>query len=206
MIFYEEDLTALRIRVRSRLSEKRYAHTLAVEDCAVRLCEMCIPEEKSEIAVAALLHDITKELTVSEQRMLLNEGGVVLDNEDFESVGVLHSFTAPIMVKKDFSDFMTENVLAAIRYHTLGAPDMSVFDEIIFLADFIEDTRTYNSSVELRKFVWESMRRGETQNNILVLHSACIRAIDFTVLNLIENKKKINSKNILTRNALLSKI
>ena len=206
MIFSEEDLTMLRNRVSTRLSDKRYAHTLAVADCAARLSEMCFPEEKSEITAAALLHDITKEITLSEQRALLDEGGISLDSEDFESVGVLHSFTAPILVKREFSDFATESVLSAIRYHTLGAPDMSVFDEIIFLADFIEDTRTYESSVKLRKFVWESMQSGQIQNNILILHTACIRAIDFTVLNLIENKKKINSKNILTRNALLSKI
>ena len=206
MIFKETDLTALREQVRLRLSEKRYLHTLAVENCAVLLCEMCMPDKKDEAAVAALLHDITKELSPSEQRNLLNEGKIFLDSEDSESEGVLHSFTAPIMVKRDFPDFATQNVLSATRYHTLGAPEMSVFDEIIFLADFIEDTRTYESSVKLRKFVWENMRPHEHKENILVLHSACIRAIDSTVLNLIENKKAINSKNILTRNALLSKI
>ena len=206
MIFQETDLIALREEMRLRLSEKRYLHTLAVEDCAVRLCEMCMPDKKDEAAVAALLHDITKELSLFEQRILLREANIFLDSEDAESVGVLHSFTAPIMVSRDFPDFATQNVLSAIRYHTLGAPEMSVFDEIIFLADFIEDTRTYESSLKLRKFVWESMYPHKLKENILVLHSACIRAIDSTVSNLIENKKKINSKNILTRNALLSKI
>ena len=58
MIFQETDLIALREEMRLRLSEKRYLHTLAVEDCAVRLCEMCMPDKKDEAAVAALLHDI----------------------------------------------------------------------------------------------------------------------------------------------------
>ncbi len=206
MIFLEKDLMKLRDEVRSRLSEKRYLHTLAVEASAVRLSEMCQPDKKNEVSAAALLHDITKELSLAEQKSLLSESNLILDSEDFESVGVLHSFTAPIAVKKDFPAFATENVLCAVRNHTLGSPEMSVFDEIIFLADFIEDTRTYDSSIKLRKFVWENMRIGEIKNNVSVLHSACVGAIDSTVLNLIENKKKINSKNILTRNALLSKI
>lgn len=206
MIFLNEDLARLREGVGARLSEKRYFHTLAVERCAIALSEMCLPDAESELSAAALLHDITKELSTDEQRILLNEENVVLDKEDFESTGVLHSFTAPIVVKKEFPEFSTQNVLSAIRYHTLGSPEMSLFDEIIFLADFIEDTRIYDSSVKLRKFVWENMRPEEKERNILILHQACIGAIDATIRNLIENKKAINSKNILTRNALLSKI
>lgn len=206
MIFTEKELSALRVRVRERLSEKRYLHTLAVEACAIKLTELCLPDKTSEAAAAALLHDITKELSPTEQKKILDNNGIIIDSEDYDSVGVLHSFTAPIIVEREFSSFATENVISAIRYHTLGSPLMSVFDEIIFLADFIEDTRTYDSSVTLRKFVWENMNPCEAEKNISLLHSACIRAIDFTVLHLIENKKKINSKNILTRNALLSKI
>lgn len=206
MKFSEKELNTLREQIRVRLSEKRYLHTLAVEECALKLSGLCMPDKTSEAAVAALLHDITKELSPMEQRAILDREKILLDDEDFESVGVLHSFTAPIIVEKEFSSFATENVVSAIRYHTLGSPEMSVFDEIIFLADFIEDTRTYESSVRLRKFVWENMFPDEVEKNISLLHRACIFAIDSTVLHLIENEKKINSKNILTRNALLSKI
>lgn len=206
MIFHKDKVVDLKAKVGTALSEKRYSHTLAVVDAAIKLSEMCLPDEKSEVEVAALLHDITKELSLSEQYAILSEAGVVLDDEDRESAGVLHSFTAPLFIKKYFSEFATENVISAVRYHTLGAPEMSVFDEIVFLADFIEDTRTYDASISLRNFVWSNMRSGEFDINVKVLHLACVKAIDYTIINLIENKKKINSKNILTRNALLSKI
>ena len=206
MIFSDEKVNELKEQVRARLSEKRYLHTLSVAEAASRLCDMCMPEGKREAIIASLLHDVTKELSLEEQKLLLNEGDIVLDSEDLESVSILHSFTAPILIKKLFSEFATHNVLSSVRNHTIGSPDMSVFDEIIFLADFIEDTRTYESSVKLRELVYSNMRQNDIQNNLWVLHTACIRAIDCTVLHLIENKKKINSKNILTRNALLSKI
>ena len=206
MIFNKDDVENLKAVVGASLSERRYLHTLAVSRAAIRLCEMCLPDKKSEVEVAALLHDITKELSSSEQYELFDEADILLDDEDRESIGVLHSFTAPIFIKKHFSAFATESVISAVRYHTLGSPEMSVFDEIVFLADFIEETRTYDSSIKLREFVLSNMKSGEVQSNLKVLHHACVKAIDYTIINLIENKKKINSKNILTRNALLSKI
>ena len=206
MIFPAAEVEKLKADVCGYMSKKRYLHTLAVADAAIRLSKMCLPDEKSELEVAALLHDITKELSQADQYALLSEACVTLDDEDIESVGVLHSFTAPIFIKKCFAKFATENVLSSVRYHTLGAPQMSVFDEIVFLADFIEDTRTYDSSVKLREFVWSNMLSCDVESNLKVLHYACVKAIDCTIINLIENKKKINSKNILTRNALLSKI
>ena len=54
-------LDALRQAVRSLMSEKRYAHTCAVERMVTRLCMLYCPAEIPELRAAALLHDITKE-------------------------------------------------------------------------------------------------------------------------------------------------
>lgn len=192
--------------VKDRLSEKRFLHTVSVAKCAVELSEFCGLDSKFEAEIASLLHDITKEFSFDEQMQIIRDKKIPLDKEDFDSVGVLHSFTAPFVIISDFPEYATEKVLSAVKNHTLGAPDMSVLDEIVFLSDFIEDTRTYEASVSLRQFVFSNMKKGQFSENILVLHKACVKAIDATVINLIKNNKPINSKNILTRNALLSKI
>lgn len=206
MTFSKESVDALKRAVKDRLSEKRFLHTASVANAAVRLADYCIPEYKDEVEAAAFLHDITKEYSEQEHINIIKSKKIPLDAEDFESSAILHSFTAPEIIKRDFSFFATERVLSAVYNHTIGSPDMSLFDEIIFIADFIEDTRTYDSSIKLRKYVWDNMKYGELEENVKTIHKACIKAIDFTVINLIENKKRINSKNILTRNALLSKI
>ena len=54
-------LDALRERVKGTMSEKRFAHTAAVERMVVRLGELYCPELIPELRAAALLHDITKE-------------------------------------------------------------------------------------------------------------------------------------------------
>ena len=206
MTFSKESLDFLKCEVSKRLSYRRFLHTESVAKSAVRLAGYCLPGVETELVAAALLHDISKELPLDEQLKILAEANVTLDEEDIMSEGILHSYSAPEIIKRDFSQFATERVLSAVLKHTIGSPDMSVFDEIIFLSDFIEDTRTYDSCVKLRNFVWDNMSGSDFNLNLHVLHAACIEAIDSTVINLINNKRYINSKNILTRNALLSKI
>ena len=59
-------LDGLRERVGTYMSEKRYAHTVAVEDMAARMSKYLCPEKTNVLRAAALLHDITKELTAEE--------------------------------------------------------------------------------------------------------------------------------------------
>ena len=206
MKFFDGRNEELAQRVEKRLSPKRFSHTLAVCEAALRLASYCLPNSRSELESAALLHDIAKELPIEELISLINNSDRKTDAEDLLSVGPLHSFAGPEVIKRDFPEFATENILSAVYNHTIGAPDMSVFDEIIFLADFIEDTRSYAPAVETREYAYSSMKEGLFEHNLSVLHAASVKEIDSTLIHLIENKKIINSKNILTRNALLSKI
>ncbi len=206
MMFSKEAMCKLRNTVKNELSESRYKHTIGVVAAALMLSEFCLPELSSELEVAALLHDISKEYTMEKQLKIINDNAILLNSEDLESSAVLHSYTAKYVVENFYKDFATPNVLSSVYNHTLGAPNMSVFDEIIFLADFIEENRKYESSIEVRKYVFENMKRGNLENNIRILHLACIKSIDFTISHLVKNKIKVNTKNILTRNALLSKI
>jgi len=206
MTFSSDDIKRLAADVEGRLSKKRYLHTEGVVKMAKKLSALCLPEQESELIVAAYLHDVTKELSVEEHKSLITKYGIALTDEDLSTEAILHSFSAYCAVKQDFSMLATPSVLSAVFNHTIGAPDMSVFDEIIFLSDYIEETRSYESAVKLRAYVLENMKEGSISSNVKVLHKACVIAIDNTVLHLIEEKKAINTKNILTRNALLGKI
>ena len=206
MTFSKNDIDRLSIEVGNRMSTRRFAHTLGVVKMAERLASLCLPNKSDELVCAAYLHDVTKELSYQEHIELINKGGLLLDGEDLNTEAILHSFSASYVIKRDFPTFATVDILSAVYNHTIGSPDMSVFDEIIFLSDFIEETRSYNASIELRNFVFERMLDGDIDNNVRVLHEACVISIDKTVLHLIEEKRAINSKNILTRNALLGKI
>ena len=206
MTFSSENAKWLSDEIQSRLSKKRFNHTEGVVKMATYLGRMCIPDKVEELICAAYLHDVTKELPVDIHYNLISLYDLQVSEEDLKTEAVLHSFSAFSLVKRDFSHFATPDILSAVFNHTLGAPDMSVFDEVIFLADFIEEGRSYEGSVNVRDFTLSKMKDGEILHNVKVLHEACVMAIDNTVFHLIEEKRAINTKNILTRNALLGKI
>ena len=197
-------LDDLRKSVSSRMSEKRYIHTLGVEKAAILLSEYCLPQKRDQLAIAALLHDITKEMPHDAQISLLAEEGIDLGCEE-DRFSVIHSFTAPYGVKIEFPEFADEEILSAIEKHTLGDVRMTVFDKIIFLADFIEESRTYQSSVKTRDFVLNSMKNGDFEHNIKILDRACVLEIDSTISHLSERGRTINERSLLAREALLSK-
>jgi len=206
MTFSDKDMELLSKSVEERLSPTRYLHTLGVAKAAVKLAELCLPERVRDVEAAALLHDISKEYPIEMQYALIKEFDINVDAEDIESPAVLHSFTAPAVIRRDFPAFSTPEILTAVYNHTIGAADMTVFDEIIFLADYIEENRKYDSCISVRNYVFDNMKFGDPDSNIIILHKGCIKAINYTLENLKSKNKPINRKNILTRNALLSKI
>ena len=206
MTFSNEEIEALKCEIKKRLSEPRYLHTLGVARAASRLCELCLPSHTSEAAVAALLHDVTKEYSHEEQKRIIKEEDILIEGEDENTPAILHSFTAPAVIRRDFAKFATDSVLSSVLFHTLGSPDMSVFDEIIFLADFIESGRKYPDSVSTAKFVLDSMKKDSFDDNIKILHRACVMEIDSTVAHLNSLGKPICQRTLLARAAILSKI
>jgi len=202
----EEMLNNLRERVSSMMSEYRYNHTIGVEKMALYLARYCLPEKTMEVSAAALLHDITKELPYQSQLELVKKARLDLDEDTLSTPSVLHSLTAPYVVKRDFPDFATDEILSAIEKHTLGDEEMSILDKIVFLADFIEDSRSYPDSLTTAKFVRNSMRKGYISNNLSVLDRACIMEFDSTLSHLARLGREVNKKTLLARDSLLSKM
>ena len=203
MIFSDNTLKKLRDDVASYMSKKRYLHTLGVEHMARHLGEMCGIFDVSELSAAALLHDVSKDFSDDEQLSFLSQEGIALTEEEAESPKIWHSYTAPHIIKRDFSHFATENVLLAVYNHTLGAPDMSIFDEIIFLADFIEEGREYPTCISTREYVLENMKKGNYKENVQTLHKASLMEIEATIKSLTSKNKPINKKTILTKESIL---
>ena len=146
-MFCNFNASDLEKKVSRALSERRFSHSLGVANTAALLSRFCLPECERELWVAGILHDITKELSRKEQLSILNTHNVKLSEAELESEQVLHSYTAPFIIESEYPSYATENVLSATRNHTVGDENMSIFDEIIFLADYIEEGRKNPSSI-----------------------------------------------------------
>ena len=203
----EARICALRQQVETRMSEKRFRHTLGVEKLSAWLGGLVMPDKVSELRCAALLHDIAKELSFEELTALLNASDMNITDEDRETPTVFHAFAAPVVIKRDFPEFATEDILSATFNHTTGAPDMSLFDEIIFISDFAEEGREYPACREILKRLVDRCG-GETDREscILGIHKTAYDTVLAVISALERLGRRINSRTLLTRSAFAVKI
>ena len=202
----ENDLLYLRTKVEERMSPKRYAHTVGVEKMAVKLGQLLLPGKLSELRAAALLHDVTKEISFEEQTLLSKRFDYDFTEDDLKAPQILHSLTAQYAAMTEFSEFATDEIISAITKHTLGDVQMSIFDEIIFISDFIEEGRKYESSVKTRDFLLSSIEDLALSERINRLHRACLMSVDYTVGHLMKEGRFVHPQMIKTKNALLALI
>ena len=197
----DEMLSALREEIVPWLAPKRYAHTLAVEKEAAVLGRIYLPEEVNSLCAAALLHDITKRADTETQLQYCIEFGIPVLEDDLRSPKIFHAKTAAGMVKKAFPVYADEQILNGVRWHTTGHGGMTVFEAIVYLADYIEATRTFPDCIELRKFFYDGLAGAQTDaEKKAVLDRTMVLSFDMTIRNLIEENAPIDSDTIAARN------
>lgn len=195
------NIEILRQAVRPYLKEKRYLHTLAVEKEAAALGRIFLPEKTEALRIAALLHDITKKEDTTKQLQYCAEFGIIVAEEEKVSPKIFHAKTAAAVAKRDFAEWVNEEILNGIRYHTTGRAGMTVFEAIVYLADYIEETRTFPDCIALRKFFYEKIAKSENiEEKLTVLNDTMILSFDMTIRNLLEENAPIDSDTIAARN------
>lgn len=109
--------------VRSRLSDKRYEHTLNVKKMAVKLAKRYgVDEDKA--ALAALLHDSAKEISKDEMRELMRQYPQYAEGGEERPASVWHGICAAILARTRWG-VEDEAILSAIACHTAGKAGMS---------------------------------------------------------------------------------
>ena len=202
-ILDEAALCELAEAVRPYLTEKRYAHTRAVEKEAAALGEIYLPDRTASLRAAALLHDITKKETLEKQLQLCREFGIMTEEADLLSPSVFHARTAAAVAQRDFPDFVDGEILAGIRWHTTGHADMTVFESLVYLADYIEETRTFDDCVRLRADFYARLRRGEDPDGALT--ETMIESFDLTLEGLMRDGCPIAADTVAARNGFIVK-
>ncbi len=131
-------------------SPKRQAHSIRVALLAAsRARGLKIPEDKA--IAAALFHDCAKNLSLDSPYLkgleLPTKWGKV-------PPAVVHQFAGAYVAETCFG-VQDRDVLNAIRFHTSGRENMSALEKLIFLADMLEEGRSYDGIEKLRKLFWK---------------------------------------------------
>ena len=148
------ELSWLREKAYAYLEPERIAHVVGCESEAVMLAKTW-GEDPDNAAAAGILHDITKRWHGQEQLNLCRKYGIVCDEAETRSPGILHARTGAAMARELFH--VSDEIHDAIRWHTTGKPDMTLLEKILYLADFIEPTRDFPGLDEVRKLAYRDI-------------------------------------------------
>ena len=207
MIFSEKQIDLLRMRVSASMSDFRFVHTAEVEKMAVRLGALYAPEKIDVLRVAALLHDVTKEKKPDEHIKMLEENGESVSDDDRAAYKTLHARSAVYAIKKDYPEFALNEVIGAVRYHTTGRAEMNICESIIFLADYIDESRKFDDCIYLRRYFWDAEpEKMDMDARIEHLNKTILLALDITVKALEQEKSPISVLSIEARNSLILKL
>lgn len=199
-MFSTENIRAI---IKEMQGEKRFNHTLGVEEEAYELGKIYMPDKCEKLALCGLLHDITKNLKTDEQLSLCDEYGIEVDKSNI-APKLLHSKTGCEFARRKFgSEIVDDEIYNGIKYHTTGNVNMSLFDALIYLADYIEKTRTFEDCVKLRRFFYTNLENGE-DDKLEVLRKTLILSFDYTIKNLIDEGLPIDNNSNEVRNYFIA--
>lgn len=192
-------------RLEKTLSARRLEHTLAVSREMESLCDAFgVNTQKDDLVTAALLHDVTKEKTAAEQLQMCRDCGIILRAEDKAAPKGLHAITAAYVCQTEYG--LSEEISSAVRYHTTGRAGMTLFEKLLFLADYIEDTRTWAPCIALRRTFYRDLSQATTPEEKAFALSHAVRVgIDSTLSDLIDEGRFIHPDTIAARNDLIAK-
>lgn len=145
--------------VKSKMSLKRFTHTLSVVEMSEKLAKI-YNADIEKCKVAALLHDICKEMNMEYIKNICKNNFMnELSEEDLENNEILHGFAGAYYVKNELG-IDDKEILSAIKYHTVGEKNMTLVEKIVYIADAIEYGRNYPSVVKIREETYKNLDRG----------------------------------------------
>ena len=193
----------IRNEIKTMVKERRLPHILGTETECLRLAKLFALDEgqTEQLATAALLHDITKHFSADEHLAYMETIGQTVDESFLLSEKTLHALTGAYYARQHFPEAVDDAVFAAIRFHTTGRADMTLLEKLLYLADFIEPTRTFPDCVALRQYFDDRMAENDPER---VLNDTLILSFDMTISDLIQLRCPIHPDTVAARNFLLA--
>lgn len=137
--------------VRSKVTDKRFKHILGVVKEASRIAVVNNLDELTidKLRIAALLHDVAKDMVYDEVESFENEYKVSVSYKDIIANRDTHGYIAANIAyyKYKIEDL---NIINSIKFHTTGRPNMTLFEKIIFVADYTEENRNFPNVEQVR--------------------------------------------------------
>lgn len=142
------------------------------------------------------MHDITKEKTLDEQLALCRHYDIDYPHETVRSPKVFHGWTASAVMRDKYAEYCDEEMCSAVFVHTTGREDMTLFESLLYLADYIEPLRKYESCLAVRDYFYKGVAEiacpeSDRENNLMILlFRTLLKSFDFTIKELIREQEE----------------
>jgi len=181
-----EDATNI---IRFRLSKNRFKHSVEVARIARDMAEKYkVDVEKAYIA--GLLHDYAKGISGEKLLVIAKENDLIEEQVEWQVPDLLHAPVGAYLLKEELG-IEDEEILRAVRFHTLGRVEMSDLDKIIYLADIIEPGRDFPGIERLKCLAWRNLDEG------------MLFGLETTIDYCIRQKRLIHPRTVEARNCFL---
>ena len=175
--------------LKANLSEERYEHSLGTAECARELAER-FGADPEKAYFTGLIHDCAKNLNKTETDSII-KAHLNLEEGELCSPKTHHAPVGAYIAKKEFG-VEDEEILSAIRWHTIGRVNMTMFEKIIFLADKLENrTRPCEICEPIREALNDS------------LDAALLLCYKNTIKSLVDRELRICTATIDIYNSLI---
>lgn len=177
------DYDKIKNKLKKKVSESRYTHTIGVAYTATSLAMVHAPSDESEEYIekaltAGLLHDYAKCIDDEEMLKKCIKKDIPISESEKKSPLLLHGKLAAYYAERDFG-VEDSDILEAIKWHTTGKPNMSLIGKIIFVADYIEPGRDKQPNLSyIRKLAFSDIDK-------------CVYQIADDTLNYLCGRKKL---------------
>lgn len=141
-------------KVASSMSEKRFRHVLGVEQAALELAER-YGYDATKASLAALLHDVAKEVEDAVFLELIDQKQLDPDLKNWGN-NIWHGVVGAYLISAAFG-LQDQEILQAIKRHTIGSADMTLLDKVLYVADYIEPGRDFPGVEQARQIAKESL-------------------------------------------------
>ena len=187
-------LSTVKDEISRRISDSfRFEHTLAVNDECLLLADIfgLSDKEKTQLSLAALLHDVAKGLSIDEFRALDEKYRIGFTDDDFASPAVLHAKAGAKIAEYEFSEYTDRDICKAIREHTTGDENMSLISKLLFISDYIEPTRRWEICQRTREAFHRELK-APGADIFRVLDTSIIKILDQTSAHLEESGRAVH--------------
>ena len=163
---------------------------MGVEEMAVRLARLH-GADSEKAAFAGRYHDLAKNFDEETMDAYIRKYG--LPEYLIGNNALAHSKVGAAILENEFG-VTDKEILDSVRYHTTARKDMTLLDEVIFVADVVEDNRTYSDLEYYQDLAYRDLER------------ACLEILEYTIGSLTAKGRVIDKDTIEARDWVLQKI